>query len=129
MSTRKPAKRGSHDVKELIPELFYLSEMFKNENNYDLGTMSENGHQVDDVVLPNWAKVSPFTSILSPFHFKFTLITHYFYPNSTLISPNNLPLHPNFTIITNVTPFFTLSYLHFYPILPSFHPHFIPILP
>ena len=55
-------KRGSHDVKELIPELFYLSEMFKNENNYDLGTMSENGHQVDDVVLPNWAKVS-FTSI------------------------------------------------------------------
>ena len=31
--------------------------MFKNENNYDLGTMSENGHQVDDVVLPNWAKV------------------------------------------------------------------------
>ena len=62
MSIGKPAKRGSHDVKELIPELFYLSEMFKNENNYDLGTMSENGHQVDDVVLPNWAKVS-FTSI------------------------------------------------------------------
>ena len=60
-------KRGSHDVKELIPELFYLSEMFKNENNYDLGTMSENGHQVDDVVLPNWAKVS-FISIYPLYH-------------------------------------------------------------
>ena len=51
-------QRGSHDVKELIPELFYLSEMFKNENEYELGTMSENGHKVDDVVLPSWAKVN-----------------------------------------------------------------------
>ena len=51
-------QRGSHDVKELIPEMFYLSEMFKNENNYDLGVMSENGHKVDDVLLPPWAKVS-----------------------------------------------------------------------
>ena len=74
-------------MKELIPELFYLSEMFKNENNYDLGTMSENGHQVDDVVLPNWAKVScPFTSILPTFHLTFTLITHYVYtPFFTLL--------------------------------------------
>lgn len=87
MSTWKPAKRGSHDVKELIPELFYLSEMFKNENNYDLGTMSENGHQVDDVVLPNWAKVScPFTSILPTFHLTFTLIAHYVYTPFLLCS-------------------------------------------
>ena len=50
-------QRGSHDVKELIPEMFYLSEMFKNENNYDLGVMSETGHKVDDVLLPPWAKV------------------------------------------------------------------------
>ena len=62
-------------MKELIPELFYLSEMFKNENNYDLGTMSENGHQVDDVVLPNWAKVCTQTDF-------------------TLISP---PIQPHFT--------------------------------
>ena len=54
----KMCQRGSHDVKELIPEMFYLSEMFKNENNYDLGVMSENGHKVDDVLLPPWAKVS-----------------------------------------------------------------------
>ena len=54
----KMCQRGSHDVKELIPEMFYLSEMFKNENNYDLGIMSENGHKVDDVLLPPWAKVS-----------------------------------------------------------------------
>ena len=54
----KMCQRGSHDVKELIPEMFYLSEMFKNENNYDLGVMSESGHKVDDVLLPPWAKVS-----------------------------------------------------------------------
>ena len=53
----KMCQRGSHDVKELIPEMFYLSEMFKNENNYDLGVMSETGHKVDDVLLPPWAKV------------------------------------------------------------------------
>ena len=92
-STWKPTKRGSHDVKELIPELFYLSEMFKNENNYDLGTMSENGHQVDDVVLPNWAKVCcptktnmqitqfcpTFTSLFHlTFHFN---LTHFLLPS------------------------------------------------
>ena len=53
----KMCQRGSHDVKELIPEMFYLSEMFKNENNYDLGVMSESQHKVDDVLLPPWAKV------------------------------------------------------------------------
>lgn len=30
------------DVKELIPEFFYLPEMFKNVNNFDLGT-KQNG--------------------------------------------------------------------------------------
>ena len=94
-----PSKRGSHDVKELIPELFYLSEMFKNENNYDLGTMSENGHQVDDVVLPNWAKVCCLeflpsvrpNSTLSSLHFTLTLFfyrdfldTRRFCPHSSI---------------------------------------------
>lgn len=28
---------GANDVKELIPELFYLTELFRNENEFDLG--------------------------------------------------------------------------------------------
>lgn len=30
-------QRDSHNVKELIPELFYLPEMFYNQNGYQLG--------------------------------------------------------------------------------------------
>jgi hypothetical protein len=45
----------SHDVKELIPELFYLPEMFYNLNEYNLGTR-EDGSIVSEVVLPSWAK-------------------------------------------------------------------------
>eukprot|EP00057_Strongylocentrotus_purpuratus_P023557 XP_011678031.1 PREDICTED: lipopolysaccharide-responsive and beige-like anchor protein [Strongylocentrotus purpuratus] len=40
---------------ELIPEFFYLPEMFMNNNGYQLGTLDE-GTVVDDVVLPPWAK-------------------------------------------------------------------------
>ena len=85
-------KRGSHDVKELIPELFYLSEMFKNENNYDLGTMSENGHQVDDVVLPNWAKVS-FISIPPPIPPSLDPISYPCYTSSLYLDTRRLRPH------------------------------------
>lgn len=47
-------QKDTHDVKELIPELFYLSEMFYNNNNYDLGKR-EDGTPVGKVVLPPWA--------------------------------------------------------------------------
>uniref|UniRef100_A0AC34RIY4 Neurobeachin n=1 Tax=Panagrolaimus sp. JU765 TaxID=591449 RepID=A0AC34RIY4_9BILA len=47
-------QRDTHDVKELIPELFYLSEMFYNNNNYDLGKR-EDGTNVGNIVLPPWA--------------------------------------------------------------------------
>lgn len=53
-------QRDSHNVKELIPELFYLAEMLYNQNNYQLGKRLDNV-QVSDVVLPKWAK--------SPEHF------------------------------------------------------------
>lgn len=36
------SKNNMADVKELIPEFFYLPEMFKNVNNFDLGT-KQNG--------------------------------------------------------------------------------------
>ncbi|XP_061574417.1 lipopolysaccharide-responsive and beige-like anchor protein isoform X2 [Cololabis saira] len=48
-------QRDTSDVKELIPEFFYLPEMFVNANNYNLGVMEE-GNVVSDVDLPPWAK-------------------------------------------------------------------------
>nr|XP_040026819.1 neurobeachin isoform X1 [Gasterosteus aculeatus aculeatus] len=48
-------QRDTHDVKELIPEFYYLPEMFVNSNGYHLG-MREGGTMVWDVDLPAWAK-------------------------------------------------------------------------
>uniref|UniRef100_A0A8C9TTE1 LPS responsive beige-like anchor protein n=1 Tax=Scleropages formosus TaxID=113540 RepID=A0A8C9TTE1_SCLFO len=48
-------QRDTSDVKELIPEFYYLPEMFVNSNNYNLGVM-EDGTVVCDVELPPWAK-------------------------------------------------------------------------
>ena len=42
------------DVKELIPEFFYLPEFLSNLNNYDLGTL-HSGQRIHDVALPAWA--------------------------------------------------------------------------
>jgi len=43
------------DLKELIPEFFYLPEFLLNSNRFDLG-VKQSGVQLDDVVLPPWAK-------------------------------------------------------------------------
>ncbi|XP_072240986.1 lipopolysaccharide-responsive and beige-like anchor protein isoform X2 [Leuresthes tenuis] len=48
-------QRDTSDVKELIPEFYYLPEMFVNTNNYNLGVM-EDSTVVSDVDLPPWAK-------------------------------------------------------------------------
>ncbi|VDK31748.1 unnamed protein product, partial [Gongylonema pulchrum] len=48
-------QRDSHDVKELIPELYYMPEMLLNTNKFDLGKRDD-GSAVGDVVLPPWAK-------------------------------------------------------------------------
>ncbi|XP_024543043.1 protein SPIRRIG [Selaginella moellendorffii] len=45
------------DVKELVPEFFYLPEFLENKFDLDLGT-KQSGEKVDDVVLPPWAKGS-----------------------------------------------------------------------
>eukprot|EP00002_Diphylleia_rotans_P011722 TRINITY_DN2309_c0_g1_i1.p1 TRINITY_DN2309_c0_g1~~TRINITY_DN2309_c0_g1_i1.p1 ORF type:complete len:3326 (+),score=660.44 TRINITY_DN2309_c0_g1_i1:133-10110(+) len=42
------------DVKELIPEFFYLSDFFINKNNFYLG-VKQDGEIVNDVGLPPWA--------------------------------------------------------------------------
>ncbi|KAF8356627.1 sel-2 [Pristionchus pacificus] len=49
------AQRDTHDVKELIPELFYLPEMLRNSNKLPLGKRMD-GVEVGDVALPPWAK-------------------------------------------------------------------------
>jgi hypothetical protein len=46
------------DVKELIPEFYYLPEMFQNSNRFDLG-VKQTGERIDNVVLPPWAKGNP----------------------------------------------------------------------
>ncbi|XP_057507960.1 BEACH domain-containing protein C2 [Actinidia eriantha] len=43
------------DVKELVPELFYLPEMLNNENSIDFGT-TQLGEKLDTVTLPTWAE-------------------------------------------------------------------------
>ncbi|XP_030648233.1 neurobeachin a isoform X4 [Chanos chanos] len=51
----RSCQRDTSDVKELIPEFYYLPEMFVNSNGYDLG-VREDGTSVCDVDLPTWAK-------------------------------------------------------------------------
>ncbi|GMT19970.1 hypothetical protein PFISCL1PPCAC_11267, partial [Pristionchus fissidentatus] len=48
-------QRDTHDVKELIPELFYLPEMLRNSNHLPLGKRMD-GVEMGDVALPPWAK-------------------------------------------------------------------------
>ncbi|XP_045600783.1 WD repeat and FYVE domain-containing protein 3 isoform X4 [Procambarus clarkii] len=49
------SRNNMADVKELIPEFFYLPEFLLNSNRFDLGC-KQSGKQLDDVVLPPWAK-------------------------------------------------------------------------
>ncbi|XP_061156042.1 neurobeachin-like [Syngnathus typhle] len=48
-------QRDTADVTELIPEFYYLPEMFVNGNEYKLG-VRDDGLPVSDVELPVWAK-------------------------------------------------------------------------
>ncbi|XP_041515183.1 neurobeachin isoform X1 [Microtus oregoni] len=51
----RTSQRDTSDVKELIPEFYYLPEMFVNSNGYHLG-VREDEVVVNDVDLPPWAK-------------------------------------------------------------------------
>ena len=48
------SKVSASDVKELIPQIFYLPEMFCNREGFNFGTR-QSGQEVDDVELPSWA--------------------------------------------------------------------------
>ncbi|XP_059163899.1 WD repeat and FYVE domain-containing protein 3-like isoform X2 [Physella acuta] len=52
------SKNNMADVKELIPEFFYLPDFLLNKNNFDLG-VKQNGVSLGDVLLPPWAKGDP----------------------------------------------------------------------
>ncbi|XP_055626946.1 WD repeat and FYVE domain-containing protein 3 isoform X2 [Toxorhynchites rutilus septentrionalis] len=52
------SRHNMADVKELLPEFFYLPEFLLNSNNFDFG-MKQNGEVLNDVVLPTWAKNDP----------------------------------------------------------------------
>ncbi|XP_071808138.1 WD repeat and FYVE domain-containing protein 3-like isoform X3 [Asterias amurensis] len=52
------SKHNMADVKELLPEFFYLPEFMTNHNNFDLG-IKQSGIELGDVILPPWAKGDP----------------------------------------------------------------------
>ena len=52
------SKNNMADLRELIPEFFYLPDFLENRNRFDLGT-KQSGETLDSVVLPPWAKDSP----------------------------------------------------------------------
>ncbi|KAF2585293.1 hypothetical protein F2Q70_00036270 [Brassica cretica] len=49
---------NTSDVKELIPEFFYMPEFLVNSNSYHLG-VKQDGEPLGDICLPPWAKGSP----------------------------------------------------------------------
>lgn len=57
-STFQNCLSNTSDVKELIPEFFYMPEFLVNSNSYHLG-VKQDGEPLGDVALPPWAKGSP----------------------------------------------------------------------
>ena len=47
------------DVRELVPEFYYLPDFLQNINSYDFGLRQGNTGAIDDVTLPLWAKGDP----------------------------------------------------------------------
>jgi len=57
-SWKSAAYDNFQDVRELIPEFFYLPDFLINSNSFDFG-VTQGGAVVDDVRLPKWAKGDP----------------------------------------------------------------------
>lgn len=57
-SYNSSSSSSSADVKELIPEFFYLPDFLKNYNKFIFGN-KQCGKKVDDVILPPWARKDP----------------------------------------------------------------------
>ncbi|KAL9082432.1 MAG: hypothetical protein Q9159_006421 [Coniocarpon cinnabarinum] len=56
---RSASREGLSDVRELIPEFFYLPDFLVNVNRYSFGYRQGDHESVDHVKLPPWAKGSP----------------------------------------------------------------------
>ena len=57
-SWKSASAENLQDVRELIPEFFYLPDFFLNTNHFDFGE-TQRGKTVHDVSLPKWAKGDP----------------------------------------------------------------------
>lgn len=57
-SWKSASSENLQDVRELIPEFFYLPDFLKNTNDFDFGE-TQRGKTVHDVSLPKWAKGDP----------------------------------------------------------------------
>lgn len=53
------SRQNMTDVRELIPEFFYLPEFLTNVNDYDFGTRQNSDTSIGTVELPPWAKGDP----------------------------------------------------------------------
>ncbi|KAF9180715.1 hypothetical protein BGZ50_006032 [Haplosporangium sp. Z 11] len=53
------SQKTMSDVRELIPEFFYLPEFLMNTNAFNFGTLQTTGEQINHVALPPWAKDDP----------------------------------------------------------------------
>ena len=53
------SKDNMTDVRELIPEFFYLPEFLTNSNGFNFGLRQGDGGGIDTVQLPPWAKGDP----------------------------------------------------------------------
>ena len=53
------SRENMSDVRELIPEFYYLPEFLLNSNGYNFGMRQGDGGPVDTVALPPWAKGDP----------------------------------------------------------------------
>ncbi len=56
------------DVKELVPEFFYLPDFLRNVNHYNFGTKQDDKCPVDDVLLPPWANSPEVSARQHTFH-------------------------------------------------------------
>ena len=66
---------NTSDVKELIPEFFYMPEFLVNSNSYHLG-VKQDGEPIGDVCLPPWAKVCGFPLSTSGCNSAYSLIAN-----------------------------------------------------
>ncbi|KAI7902410.1 uncharacterized protein BX663DRAFT_435357 [Cokeromyces recurvatus] len=53
------SEKNMGDVRELIPEFFYLPEFLKNVNKFNFGVKQGTGEAIDSVSLPPWAYDDP----------------------------------------------------------------------